>query len=75
MLQVLILDLSSEFGEFTPDLHSVIQTGWMSMFIGGIYGGTLEGRNAYEKFIKANVASKFHSHFEAKVTLLCSLLN
>lgn len=40
------------------------------MFIGGLYGGSLQGRTAYEQFIKANVASKFQSHFDAKVIYL-----
>ncbi|XP_066157248.1 RPII140-upstream gene protein [Euwallacea fornicatus] len=58
-----------EFGNITQEFHTVIQAASMSMLIGVIYGGTRQGRHAYEQFIKNNEATTFRTPLEAKKKL------
>ncbi|KAF2885657.1 hypothetical protein ILUMI_20508 [Ignelater luminosus] len=58
-----------DFGRISPELHTVLQVGTMSMFIGAIYGGTIHSRESYLDFIKNNQATAFKSHLDAKKKL------
>ncbi|XP_066249249.1 RPII140-upstream gene protein [Euwallacea similis] len=58
-----------EFGNVTHELHTVMQAASLSMLIGVIYGGTRQGRHAYEQFIKNNEATTFSTPLEAKKKL------
>lgn len=57
----------SEFGQTTPEVNSILQVGMMSVFAGGIYGGYLYSKIAYEEFMTNNTATKFTDHLDAKV--------
>lgn len=63
--------VDSDFGRISPELHTVLQVGAMSMFIGAMYGGTVHSRESYLDFIKNNQATAFKSHLDAKVDTLC----
>lgn len=58
----------SEFGEITPQLNTMIQTTLFTGFFGCFYGGFINAREEYFKFIERNEATKFTDHFEAKVS-------
>ncbi|CAG9767213.1 unnamed protein product [Ceutorhynchus assimilis] len=55
-----------ELGNLTPEFNSITQSACMSMFVGGLFGGTAAGKTAYEKFMKNNEATTFKSHLDAK---------
>ncbi|XP_050300288.1 RPII140-upstream gene protein [Anthonomus grandis grandis] len=57
---------TDEFGNITHELNSILQTTWLSLFAGLLYGGTLEGQKAYEKFMRNNQVTSFTTHLEAK---------
>lgn len=58
----------SEFGQITPEVNSILQVGMMSVFFGGLYGGFINSKHAYEDFMINNTATSFKSHLEAKVS-------
>ncbi|KAL1495097.1 hypothetical protein ABEB36_010568 [Hypothenemus hampei] len=58
-----------EFGNITPEAHTILLTGSYSLVVGFLLGGFLEGKNAYEKFMRNNEATSFVSSLEAKKKL------
>ncbi|KAF7282222.1 hypothetical protein GWI33_003022 [Rhynchophorus ferrugineus] len=56
----------NEFGDISYEANSILQCAALSMFIGGIYGGTINSKNAYMDFMRNNEATKFKHQFEAK---------
>lgn len=65
-----LFNFSSEFGEFSNEVNSIIEVGCMSMFIAGLYGGVMSSKTAYLEFFQNNQATTFKNHFEAKVKIL-----
>ncbi|XP_055905640.1 RPII140-upstream gene protein [Eupeodes corollae] len=55
-----------EFGSISPELNAVYQAGFVGFLFGGIYGGFINSRTAYEDFMNNNQASAFKSHLDAK---------
>lgn len=68
--EILYLIFCSEFGGLSPELSSITQVTWLSIFVGAVYGGIHFSREAYINFIKNNQATSFQNHFEAKVIYL-----
>lgn len=58
----------SDFGLLSSELTSITQVTWLSIFVGAIYGGINNSKEAYIDFIKNNQATAFKSHFEAKAS-------
>ncbi|KPI97994.1 PREDICTED: RPII140-upstream gene protein [Papilio xuthus] len=58
-----------EFGEVSVELHNVVQATMSGAFIGACFGGFLQSREAYVKFIERNQATAFTSTMQAKKQL------
>ncbi|KAK7075645.1 Complex I assembly factor timmdc1, mitochondrial [Halocaridina rubra] len=58
-----------EFGDPSPELQTVTQSGIMGFFTGSVIGGTIHSRENYMKFMERNQASAFYSHLDAKKRL------
>ncbi|XP_044742382.1 RPII140-upstream gene protein [Chrysoperla carnea] len=58
-----------EFNNFSPELNSTMQAGFMGLFIGACYGGFIRSRVAYLDFMERNQATAFKSHLDAKKQL------
>uniref|UniRef100_A0A1B6CR86 Complex I assembly factor TIMMDC1, mitochondrial n=1 Tax=Clastoptera arizonana TaxID=38151 RepID=A0A1B6CR86_9HEMI len=55
-----------EFGNISKEANSVLQTTYLSAFIGMCYGGFIYSRDAYLDFLERNQATKFTDHMDAK---------
>ncbi|KAL1115688.1 hypothetical protein AAG570_005978, partial [Ranatra chinensis] len=59
----------SEFGSVSPQLNTILQTTFATVFFGGCYGGFIQSREAYLRFFERNQATRFTDQFEAKKKL------
>ena len=57
----------SEFGNFSPEMSAVIQTSFLSLFAGCVYGGFKASKAAYLDFLERNQATIYDNMFDAKV--------
>ncbi|XP_072384294.1 complex I assembly factor TIMMDC1, mitochondrial [Diabrotica undecimpunctata] len=55
-----------EFGNVTNEAQSILHVGALSIFLGAIYGGVINSRQAYMEFMRSNEATSFKSHLDAK---------
>lgn len=55
-----------EFDNVSPEISAVLQTSFMSLFVGAVYGGFKASRQAYEDFIERNQATVYENMFDAK---------
>uniref|UniRef100_T1HU93 Complex I assembly factor TIMMDC1, mitochondrial n=1 Tax=Rhodnius prolixus TaxID=13249 RepID=T1HU93_RHOPR len=58
-----------EFGTISPELSTICQSTFFTVFVGACYGGFVQSREAYLQFIERNQASQFVDHYEAKKKL------
>lgn len=58
-----------EFGTMTSELNSVMQAGFLGLFVGVCYGGVTRARDGYNRFMDSNQATAFRSHLDAKKQL------
>lgn len=65
----------SEFGGLNPELSSITQVAWLSIFVGAIYGGINNSKEAYLDFIKNNQATAFSNHMDAKASINYKIYN
>ncbi|XP_043461453.1 RPII140-upstream gene protein [Leptopilina heterotoma] len=55
-----------EYGNLSPELQYCVHLTSMGLVIGGFYGGLINGRTAFFKFIDNNQATMFQNHLDAK---------
>lgn len=65
----------SEFGYYSPEINAVMQTAFVSLFAGVIYGGIKASKDAYVDFIERNQATIYENIFDAKVTVIFTVQN
>lgn len=55
-----------EFGNLSPEMSAVLQTSFLSLFVGFVYGGFKASKEAYLDFIERNQATIYENVFDAK---------
>ncbi|XP_037949753.1 RPII140-upstream gene protein [Teleopsis dalmanni] len=61
-----MFQLESEFHTISPELNSIYQGGFVGFLIGAVYGGVIQSREGYMRFMENNEATAFESHLDAK---------